>query len=152
MQKIKSVLELSKYKVGQTVFWVVLRPVGTPKINPANCDAWMGREHPKVFFDRKIMTPLWKSKRRIPRLHAADFFLVTQLVTQRPVVEEFTIKKVRRSRHTGEFSYTNEQGDRMPETFLFSRRSEAEKEYNRVLNVVREWADAVTAAERSKRK
>jgi hypothetical protein len=139
MEKVQSVLDLSKFKVGQTVYWLVFRPVGTPKISPSSCDPWMRREHPKVFFDRKIMTPLWKSKRRIPKLHASDFYLITQLVTQRPQVEKFTIKKIRRSRHTGEFSYVNQDGDRMPEKFLFVRRSEAIKERSRLQQMLSEW-------------
>lgn len=141
MKKVKSVLELSKYKVDQTVYWVVLRPVDQPRRSPLLCARWMRHEHPKVFFDRKIMSPLWKSKRRIPKLHAQDFMVVTQLFCQRLVVEEFIIKKIFRSPNTGEFGYANEHDDQMPESFLFGRRSDAANERLRLQQLLAEWTE-----------
>ena len=139
MQKVKSVLELSKYQIDQTVHWVVFRPVDGLDTSPENCEPWMRQEHPKVFFDRKIMTPLWKFKCRVPRLHSADFLLITQLLTQRPVIEEFVIKKIRRSHHTGEFTYMNDQGECMPEAYLFASRSGARKELSRLQRMLTKW-------------
>lgn len=139
MKKIESVLDLSKYRVDQTVFWVVLRPVDEPRRSLFQCDKWMRLEHPKVWFDRKVLSPLWKSKRKIPKMHAQDFMAVTQLVTQRLGIEEFIIKEVSRSPNTGEFSYKNECKDQMPESFLFGRHSEAVKEASRLQQLLFEW-------------
>ncbi len=139
MPKIKSVLELSKFKVGQTVYWVVLRGDDMTCISESSYPAWIRIEHPKVLYERKLLPSLGGS--RLPKLHASDFFFISQLLSQQPVVEEFKIKEIRRSANTGEFSYLNENDECMPESFLCCRRAEATKERSRLRKMMLEWLE-----------
>ena len=138
-EKIENVLQLARFKVGTTVWWVVLRPVEMP--NDQLHNSWMGREHPKVLFERKVLAPLWKFKWKLPHLHALDFFLVVRLATQRPLVEDFMISRVERSANTGEFSYYNQHDEEMPEKYLFSSKAAAEKEKTRVKKIIKGWLE-----------
>lgn len=137
--RLTDVRELSRFELGQHAWWVVLRPIGRPNGSPEQVESWMHASHPKVLFDRGIMSNLWTSKKKIPRLHAADFKLITELMTQDVRVEEFVVETVERSEHTGEFHYDNVYGEQMPEQSLFATRAAAVRERERLRELICEW-------------
>ena len=109
--KLTDVRELSRFAPDQHAWWVVLRPIGRPNGSPEQIESWMLESHPKVLFDRGIMSNLWASRKKLPRLHAIDFKLLTELMTQDARIEEFVVELVERSEHTGEFNYCNVYGE-----------------------------------------
>lgn len=139
--RLTDVRELSRFTSGQHCWWVVLRPIGRPNCNPDLIEPWMRRTHPKVLFDRGIMSNLWLSKKQLPRLHASDFKLITELMTQDAQLEEFVVDVVERSDHTGEFNYSNVYGEWIPEQSLFETRAAAARERERLRDLFREWVD-----------
>jgi hypothetical protein len=139
--KLKSVNELARYQVGDVCYWVVLRQLGTPSESPTPENVWMAEEHPKCFFDRRVFSPMWKSRMRIPKLHATDFRLVTDLLTQRCVIEEFHVTEIKRSHNTGEFWYTSSKEEMQVESFLFSSRSQVVREKRRIKKMIIEWIE-----------
>src|SRR6185369_10873599 len=106
-QKIKSVLELAKYNTGDTLFWVVLRPVGVAGVQIAEEDEWVASAHPKVIYERKLVKTWYYRNSKLPKLCALDFQYVVELLTSELVVERFEISTICRSSDTGEFYYAN---------------------------------------------
>ena len=137
--KLKSVNELARYQVGDVCYWAVLRQLGVPTESPTPENVWMAEEHPKCFFDRGVFSPMWKYRMQIPKLHATDFRLLTDLLTQRCVIEEFHVTDIKRSRNTGEFWYTSSKEEMQVESFLFPRRSQAVRESKRIKKMISEW-------------
>jgi hypothetical protein len=138
-EKIKSVLELCRYKIGESAWWVVLRPT---KIKDQMLEeAWMKDHHAKVLLERGPLKKLWTNGVRIPRLHHVDFSNITSLMTNKLVVEEFNISEIYRSPNTGEFFCSNQDEEWMPENFLFDSIVAARRERTRVLKLIRKWAE-----------
>lgn len=66
--KIKSVLQLSRYKINDKVWWVVIRPnVILPALEKP--DQWMNDIHPKELYNRGPYKPFWDYKNQLPKLH-----------------------------------------------------------------------------------
>lgn len=140
--KIGSVLELARYKVGDTAWWVVFRSnAAIPTI--AEEDIWMTEHHPKALFERGPYKSVWKanSTAQLPRVHHADFVLLTNLVTSKLVIEQFTVCDLIRSKDTGEFFYSNCDNEWMPESYLFDTNIAARKEHARLLRMLKKWLD-----------
>jgi len=140
--KVKSVLELAKYKPGNKLFWVISRSIGKePIINEK--DTWLFTEniHPKAPYQYGLLKSLWIYQNKLPKLHASDFTLVLELLTSEFIVEEFEITQVVRCQQTGEFIYQNTTGEEwMPESFLFDSKAAARKERNRIKKLIAKWA------------
>lgn len=136
--RIFSVLELSRYKIGDTVWWVVLRNNPVPTV-PED-DQWMEQHHPKILYERGPYQRLWTSKAMLPKLQHLDFGLVISLLTSELCVEPFMITEIIRSHDTAEFFYSNADDEWMPESNLFCTDIAARREKNRVLKLVRKWA------------
>lgn len=135
--KISSVLQLSKYKVGEELYFVILRSNLGDYANSEQAEEWMTLDHPKVYFDRKVAKqPAWM---KLPMLHALDFKQVTDLLTAKIVVEPFVITNVYRNPNTGEFYYSNHDDETMPERFLFKSRGLAGRERSRIVKMVKHW-------------
>lgn len=145
-QKINSVLELSKHKPGDILYWVVFRPVGSAGIKIPPDDHWIASCHPKVLYDRKLAKE-WHYKNKLPRLCALDFEYVVDILTSEPLVERFEISSVCRSFDTGEFYYSNEEGEWMPESFLYQTIAGAKNEKKRIKNLFRTWANRMSEDE-----
>jgi GR25 family glycosyltransferase involved in LPS biosynthesis len=58
------------------------------------------------------------------------------------VVEQFQICDISRSRDTGEFSYSNQNSEWMPESCLFDTNVAARNERSRLLRMIKKWIDA----------
>jgi hypothetical protein len=140
-KKVTSVLELARYKAGQIAFWVALRTEEAPPVLPRSC-RWMMEVHPKIFFDGGPYRKLWPSQAKLPKLHAADFNCVVGLLRSQLVTEEFLIHQVIRSTDTGEFYYSNPDDEWMPESYLFDTEVAARKEQQRVMRLMRKWANS----------
>jgi len=143
-QKIKSVVELSKHKIGDMLYWVVFRPLAVAGIKIPEGEEWIVNCHPKVLYDRKLVGKAWGNRGRIPRLCAVDFQYVVDLLTSEPVVERFDIQGVCRSFDTGEFYYSNEAGEWMPESFLYATAHRAKAEKKRIKELFRTWANQMS--------
>lgn len=147
MPKITSVVQLAKYKVGDTLYWVTIRPVGSPGIVIPEGDEWIRDCHPKVMHDYGMASKTWKYRGKVPRLHAIDFQYVVDLLTSEPIVERFVIAQVERSFDTGEFYYCNGSGEWMPESFLYQKPWMAKREKARIKGLFRQWSSQMSEDE-----
>lgn len=141
-EKIESVLELARYRIGTTAWWVVLRSnTPIPQINEE--DEWMASHHPKALYERGPYKSVWKlnSTAQLPKVHHIDFALLTSLMTSRLVIEEFVVCDITRSRDTGEFFYSNENSEWMPEAYLFDSNVAARREQLRLLRMLKKWTN-----------
>jgi hypothetical protein len=143
-RKIRSVLELARYRVGDVAWWVILRPVrATPDI-PDDLK-WMQQPsiHPKALFYHGPYRDLWPSKAMLPKLQHMDFATVVNLLTSELKVEAFPICDLVHCRDTGEFFYSNEHDEWMPEPFLLDTKIAADREKTRILRLIKRWADGL---------
>lgn len=138
-QKISSVLELSRYNIGSTVWWVVLRNTETIPDLPEE-DEWMENHHPKVLYERGPYQRIWNSKAKLPKLQHMDFAGIVALLTSEFSVEQFNITEIIRSKDTAEFFYSNTDDEWMPESCLFCTDIAARRERNRILRLLKKWA------------
>ena len=149
-KKIKSVLELSRYKIDETAWWVVLRQkqvkaLKSPSeafilryqtdISTADLNYKLTEYHPKNLFVRTVANNL-------PHLNSGDFGSLLDLLNSEIVVEEFTITDIRRSNNTGEFLYKNRSEEWMPEVYLFDTIVAARKEKRRLLKKISSWIES----------
>lgn len=138
--KIHNVNELSRYKVGEVSWWVVLRPMKMANASLDQRDQWMIDHHPKALFLRGPCKNVWKQSIRLPQLHHADFAIVTNILTSKVMVEEFMVNDVVRSKDTGEFFYANPDNEWMPESYLFDTKVAARRERTRIVKMIKQWA------------
>jgi hypothetical protein len=140
-QRIKSVIELSKYKAGDTAYWVTLRPIGLDQIIIPEGEEWLIEHHPKTLYERGYAKKAWKSRKKLPKLHHVDFSAIVAIVTSKLVVEPFEVHDIFRSNGTGEFFYSNEEDEWMPESYLLDSTQAARRERERILKMCKNWAE-----------
>jgi len=137
-RKVTSVLELSKYKIGDVAYWLTLQtPIDIPEISED--DSWLTFVHPKQLYQGPFKK-LWPFCAKLPRLHHADFTTIVTLITSELCVEEFVICSLIRSDDTGEFYYANIDDEWMPEPCLFDSAAAARRERIRIMKLIRKWA------------
>lgn len=140
-RKITSVLELARYRVGDVAWWVTLRYLeDVPEISEDN--DWMNNVHPKIFYESGPYRKQWPYKAMLPRLQHSDFTWFVGLLISQFVVEQFNICDIIRSNDTGEFYYSNENNEWMPESYLFDTDIAARRERTRIIKMMRRWVDA----------
>lgn len=137
-RKIQSVLELARYKVGDTAWWVILRPL-EPSPIIAEEDEWMEEHHPKILYTRGPYKKMWPYHAKLPRLHHIDFEYVVNLLRSRFEIETFDICEIIRSSDTGEFFYCNSEDEWMPESHLFDSSAAARRERSRIKRLLKRW-------------
>ncbi len=147
--KIRKVNDLAKHQVDSIAWWVIFR---TDKVaEPLQSeDHWMIERirkddyayHPKSLYQRGPLRSFWKANVRLPHLYHSDFAVVTSMLTSTVVIEEFVIQEITRSQDTGEFFYSNKDGEWMPESYLFDTKTAANKERLRIMKLVKKWADS----------
>jgi hypothetical protein len=140
-KKISSILDLSRYKVGDIVWWVTLRYKNPPSELPKD-DTWMLQCHPKTLFERGIYKSVWPFRAKLPRLHQSDFTHLTTILSSEFTVEQFEIFDVVRSKNTGEFFYSNNDDEWMPEASLFDTSIAARREHTRIVKMVKRWTES----------
>lgn len=140
-RKIQSVTELAKFRVGDVAWWVILRPLDQPADLPAD-DLWMKNQgqHPKTFYEWGPGKAVW-GKALLPKLQYSDFAGIVTLLTSKILVEQFPVCDIIRCRNTGEFIYSNEDDEWMPEPYLLTTKLLAEREKDRILRLFRRWID-----------
>ncbi len=138
-RKIKSVLDLARYKVGDVAWWVILRPLKTPLPTIETDDKWMEKHHPKVLYERGPYKTFWPNKALLPKLQHMDFTTIVGVLTSELKIESFPVCDLIRSRDTGEFFYCNDADEWMPETFLFDSRPAADREKTRIFRLIQKW-------------
>lgn len=142
--KIRSVIELARYSVGDVAYWVTMRP--TMIHDDENIDddkKWMLDHHPKVLYERFKGGPYhkaWNRRTKLPKLHHEDFMVCMALLTSELVVEEFEIQSIVRSSNTAEFFYQNPNDEWMPESYLLDTMQAAKRELTRIQKIIRNWA------------
>jgi len=138
-KKITSVLDLAKYQVGTLAYFVVMRPTGLIRIKPRAEDAWMKDYHPSIYHERGLV-PGWDRRKRLPKLHAADFESIMSVLNAKLMVEEFVVAERYRSTNTGVFQYANQDKEWLPEDHLYDTIADAERECNRIRKLIQEWS------------
>lgn len=138
-EKVRSVLQLGRYKVGETAYRVRMRATGQQAVQVAAEDEWMTKYHPKVLFDRGL-NQSWKYQGSLPKLCHVEFDAITMILTSEFVVEPFVVRAIERSPHTGEFFMQNEIGDWMPESYLHDTPEAAMIERDRIRRMLKNWA------------
>lgn len=136
--KIGSVLDISRYKTGDMLWWVVFRSTPAPVIHAA--DAWMIEHHPKALYTRgpfKHMLPRHTSP---PKLQHSDFDFVVTLLASKLTVEQFVVCNIMRSTDTGEFFYSNSSEEWMPESYLMDSKAAANREKCRIMRLIKNWS------------
>lgn len=136
---IQSVLDLSKYNVGDVAYWIILEPQDDLELDIE--DEWVGNTlHPYALYARGPARKYWPYYSKLPKLPATDFFEIIGLLRSDFVVEEFEIHDVARSRITGDFMYYNCDGKEwMPEDCLLDTKIAARKEINRIKKMIKKW-------------
>lgn len=141
-RKITSVIDLSRYKVGDYAWWVTLRYKEDLEDLPnlPEHQKWMDSEsiHPKILYERGPYN--WPYHANLPKLPHFEFMATVGFLTHRYVVERFEICEVTRSSDTGEFYYSNQDNDWMPESYLMDTDTAAHHECNRVIKMIQRWA------------
>lgn len=138
---MSSVLELARWKVGESAWWVALRyhePL--PDLPPEA--AWMQNCHPKALYEHGPYKQFWPFRAKLPRLHHVDFTGIVTLLTSEFVVERFDVCEIIRSSDTGEFFYSNQDDEWMPEAFLFDTAIAARRERTRIVKMMKRWAES----------
>ena len=136
---ITSVLELTRYKIGNIPWWVVLRNHSLEPLPEEQ--KWMEQSHPKFLYDDQgPYKQAWPFRVALPRLHHADFADLVSLMTADFMVEQFEIIDIIRDRNTAEFFYQNQNDEWMPESCLFDTKAAARKERSRILKLLQKWA------------
>ena len=160
-RKVKSVLELGRYYIGDCAWWVTIRGKHEP-IDPSDMPddmKWLltaygiypdnieGSEieecHPKEMYLRGPFKSYWDKRTKLPKLHHMDFGGVVPLLTSTLIVEEFNITDITRSNLTGEYYYCNDYDEWMPQSFLLDSKSAAYKERTRIVNMIKTWANEI---------
>jgi hypothetical protein len=101
---------------------------------------WLTTVHPKELY-RGPYKKLWPYHAKLPKLHHVDFNTIVSLLVSELCIEEFVIEEITRSQDTGEFFYSNENQEWMPEQCLFETPAAARRERSRVLKLIRKWAN-----------
>lgn len=144
MHKIKSVLELSKYKKGDIAYFISYQSlIDVPE--PPQEDQWMLFYHPKILFSRRgPARNRWPLQGKLPKLEPISFTCLVDLLSSELCVFPFTITDVSRSRNTGEYLYTGNDNMsislNMPEEYLLETETAAQKEIKRIKKMVANWA------------
>ena len=131
----KTILDLARYRLGQRVYWIVLRSQRDP--NCERLDEQMIDEHPWMRWRYKMMP--WNVPMKPPRTHPADTMMIMMLCLQKPRIEPFRIKNIARSANLGTFVYTGPGGMVMPEGLLFPTKKAARREIARIAKVFTAW-------------
>lgn len=139
--KMSSALELSRYKVGNSAWWVTLRYQDPLPELPKEA-AWMMNCHPKALYEHGPYKNYWPFRAKLPRLHHVDFSGVVTFLTSEFMVEKFDVCEVIRSQDTGEFFYANQDDEWMPEPSLFDTIIAARRERTRVVKMMRRWVNS----------
>lgn len=140
-KRIKSVIELAHYSVGDTAYWVIIRPLkAMPELTADN--KWMEDHHPKALYSRRgPARKVWPYHAKLPKLSQIDFEEVVNLLRSELVVEPFQVCDIIRSRDTGEFFYQNSDDEWMPESHLFDTNTAARNEKKRIKRMIKRWAE-----------
>ncbi len=138
-RKIQSVTELAKFRVGDVAWWVILRPLNKMADLPEP-DLWMKNHHPKALYEWGPGRPVW-GKALLPKLQHFDFTNIVPLLTSKILVDQFPVCDILRSRDTGEFFYSNEDDEWMPESYLLDTKIRADREKARILRLFTKWIE-----------
>jgi hypothetical protein len=141
-KRVKSVLELGRYQIGDSAYWVTFRRLKSVPDIPEKFE-WMLECHPKVIYERGPYKKLWDNKKKLPKLHHEDFNVVVSLLQFTMVIEEFQITDIIRSNNTGEYYYSNSDDEWMPESNLFDSMTAARREKNRIAKMINNWSKKI---------
>ncbi len=144
-KRIRSVLELARYKVGDVAWWVIMRPIKAPP-ELTDDQAWMAKPnvHPKALYKPGgPFNQLWPGKAILPKLQHVDFTTIIGLLTSELMVEQFPICDLIRSSDTGEFFYANENDEWMPEVNLMDTKIAADRERARIIRLLQRWTNGI---------
>ena len=133
---VRSVLQLGRHKVGDTV-WTLVADPNEPEVPEE--DDWMISEHPRFLYETH-WHKLWPKGISLPRLEAISFRMISWLITSELKIAELVISSI--TREHGEYLYGIENSDNLiPEFALFDSREAARIERSRILRLIKKWVD-----------
>lgn len=145
-RKVKSVLELGRYRLGDIAWWVTIRYVKEAAVDieelPEDMQ-WLLECHPKELYTRGPYKKHWNKNQKLPKLHHMDFMGIVPLLTSDLMIEQFAISQIVRSSQTGEYYYGNDNDEWMPQSNLFDTRVAADRERTRIIKMLRRWMEEV---------
>lgn len=137
-KKITSVLELGRYSIGQTVYWVTIcQKQAEPIVEDQ--DEWMFDTHPMHLYTIGPYKRIWPRNIKVPKLHEEDFRAIVSLLQTELIVGQFLIADISRCTLTGDYYYVNEHNTWMPQQNLFDTETAAYRERNRILKLINKW-------------
>ncbi len=68
-----------------------------------------------------------------------DFDGMMNILTSKLEVEKFIVCDVIRSKETGEFFYSNDNDEWMPESMLLNTETDANRERSRIIRMLQNW-------------
>lgn len=138
VKKIKSVIELSKYKIGRKLYLLSMYTGISNKLLSSDLQ-WMSHCHPKIFFTSGTYRYNTKSKYITPKLPSNIFSILSTLVASHFVIMTFEVTAIQRCENTGEFYYFDGIGEWHPESILMTTERKALSEKRRILSLVSDW-------------
>lgn len=150
-EKIKSVIELARYKKNESVWLLRYRNEYGDRINDYTDINGLGHYidweydrvndlHPKDNFKMFGMKH-WLKGEPLPRLPAKDFVILVKFLTCNLYITSFEVSKIKRSTKTGEFYYKGKKSPWMPESCLFDTEQAARLEVERQSRIIQKWID-----------
>ena len=137
-KKIKSVIELSKYKINTEVYVIDLISNIYKRLMPSDTN-WMSQCHPKIFFESGVYKYNTISKHVAPRLPGPRFSILSAVLSSTFKITDFKVSAIQRCPNTGEFYYFNGIDEWHPESILFTSANKAKQEKKRILNLIADW-------------
>lgn len=146
MAKITSVLELARYKIGETAYRVALisddasmhGAQAARTYSPLYKHTWLDDGCDKGY-KRKQITNLRQKIGKPPHLSYEDYSILIPFLAADLLVVEYNVSLVYRCSDTGEFWYEDENGVKMPELYLFDTIVAARRERNKIVKQIRKW-------------
>mgnify|MGYP005614230063 CR=1 FL=1 len=136
---MKTIYDLAKFKVGESPYWIVLRPIKS-LVEHDESASFLLEHHPKDYYTKGEGRSLWHYNNNLPKLSSEDFNIVVSMLRSHFSIEKFVICDINRSNNSGEFYYINEEAENMPESNLFKNMSDAVKEVKRIKKMMAGWA------------
>jgi len=138
--KITSVLDLSKYKVGEPAYRVYLQH---KRLKIDESEELLITTTPTVLHQKPENKHIWantmgRTHKKMPALGPADFLCITNILTSELAIQEFVVESVIRNNY-GIYVYTGTCGGIAPESSLFDTLQAAKAEKSRILNMLQRW-------------
>jgi hypothetical protein len=141
-KKIRSVIELAKFKSGTELYFIdMISNINKSKLS-SNV-SWMAKCHPKIFLVSGLYKYNTHSKYVFPKLPSQRFGLLSAMLSGRFVVFTMRVTLIERCKNTGEFYYFDGIDEWHPESILLPTKNRARRELKRILGLISDWVETI---------